>query len=98
MTVVDDDCFDVTTDAGTHFRARCVFVAGGVGSFQPRKLRFEAEILGDIGLDLREAGVRRVGSLRDFAGGLLGRNGRRDREQQEQQAGKRLPRHGSIAH
>ena len=41
VTVVDDDCFDVTTDAGTHFRARCVFVAGGVGSFQPRRLRFE---------------------------------------------------------
>jgi thioredoxin reductase (NADPH) len=41
VTVVDDDWFDVTTDAGTDFRARCVFVAGGVGSFQPRRLRFE---------------------------------------------------------
>ena len=41
VSVVDDDWFDVTTDAGTDFRARCVFVAGGVGSFQPRRLRFE---------------------------------------------------------
>lgn len=36
---VNDDAFDVATDAGTRFRARCVFVAGGVGSFQPRQLR-----------------------------------------------------------
>ncbi len=41
VEVVDDDWFDVTTDAGTHFRARTVFIAGGVGSFQPRRLRFE---------------------------------------------------------
>jgi len=40
VTVVDDDWFDVTTDTGTEFRTRCVFVAGGVGSFQPRRLRF----------------------------------------------------------
>ena len=41
VTVVDDDWFDVTTDTGTEFRTRCVFVAGGVGSFQPRRLRFK---------------------------------------------------------
>jgi thioredoxin reductase (NADPH) len=41
VEALDEDSFDVTTDAGTRFRARCVFVAGGVGSFQPRRLRFE---------------------------------------------------------
>jgi thioredoxin reductase (NADPH) len=41
VTVIDDDWFDVTTDTGTAFRTRCVFIAGGVGSFQPRRLRFE---------------------------------------------------------
>jgi thioredoxin reductase (NADPH) len=40
VAAVEDDCFAVTTDAGTEFRARTVFVAGGVGSFQPRRLRF----------------------------------------------------------
>ena len=40
VQVVDDDWFNVTTDVGTNFRTRCVFVAGGVGSFQPRRLRF----------------------------------------------------------
>jgi len=41
VEVVDDDCFDVVTDSGTQFRARTVFIAGGVGSFQPRRLRIE---------------------------------------------------------
>lgn len=41
VKVLDDEWFDVTTDAGTDFRTRTVFIAGGVGSFQPRKLRFE---------------------------------------------------------
>jgi thioredoxin reductase (NADPH) len=36
-----DGGFDVETDAGTRFHARTVFVAGGVGSFQPRRLRLE---------------------------------------------------------
>jgi thioredoxin reductase (NADPH) len=40
VATVEDDCFAVTTDTGTEFRARTVFVAGGVGSFQPRRLRF----------------------------------------------------------
>jgi thioredoxin reductase (NADPH) len=31
--------FRVATSAGTEFQAKTVFVAGGVGSFQPRKLR-----------------------------------------------------------
>lgn len=41
VKVVDDDWFDVTTDTGKRFRTRCVFIAGGVGSFQPRRLRFK---------------------------------------------------------
>jgi thioredoxin reductase (NADPH) len=42
VTVVarrDDGRFDVRTSKGTRFLARTVFVAGGVGSFQPRTLR-----------------------------------------------------------
>ncbi|MEE8427158.1 MAG: NAD(P)/FAD-dependent oxidoreductase [Woeseiaceae bacterium] len=39
LTVVDDDWFHATTDNGTQFRARTIFIAGGVGSFQPRRLR-----------------------------------------------------------
>jgi thioredoxin reductase (NADPH) len=37
----DGGGFDITTDAGTRFHAKTVFVAGGVGSFQPRRLRLE---------------------------------------------------------
>jgi len=37
---VGDEGFEVRTDAGTAFQARTVFIAGGVGSFQPRRLRF----------------------------------------------------------
>lgn len=33
--------FHVETGAGTEFEARTLFLAGGVGSFQPRKLRLE---------------------------------------------------------
>jgi thioredoxin reductase (NADPH) len=33
--------FEVSTSAATQFRAKTVFVAGGVGSFQPRKLKLE---------------------------------------------------------
>jgi thioredoxin reductase (NADPH) len=40
VAAVDDDWFTVATDAGTEFRTRTVFIAGGVGSFQPRRLRF----------------------------------------------------------
>jgi thioredoxin reductase (NADPH) len=39
VTVIDDDWFHVATDSGTQFRARAIFIAGGVGSFQPRRLR-----------------------------------------------------------
>jgi len=35
------DFFDVETSAGTRFRARTVFLAGGVGSFQPRRMKLE---------------------------------------------------------
>ena len=41
LEALDADRFRVLTDAGTAFVARTVFVAGGVGSFQPRRLRFE---------------------------------------------------------
>ncbi len=36
-----DEVFDVETAAGTRFRTRTVFLAGGVGSFQPRKMRLD---------------------------------------------------------
>jgi thioredoxin reductase (NADPH) len=41
VKVVNDEFFEVATDAGTQFRVRTVFIAGGVGSFQPRRLRFD---------------------------------------------------------
>ena len=44
MTVVQqqaDGRFYVETAKGTRFLARTIFVAGGVGSFQPRALRVE---------------------------------------------------------
>ncbi len=41
VTAIDDDWFHVATDSGKQFRTRTVFIAGGVGSFQPRRLRFE---------------------------------------------------------
>ena len=43
VTVVKpvDDEFDVETSAGTKFRTKTVFLAGGVGSFQPRRMRLE---------------------------------------------------------
>jgi thioredoxin reductase (NADPH) len=40
VTPVGDE-FDVETSAGTKFRAKTVFLAGGVGSFQPRRMRLE---------------------------------------------------------
>ncbi len=41
VEAIDDDWFRVVTDNGKEFRTRTVFIAGGVGSFQPRRLRFE---------------------------------------------------------
>ncbi len=44
VTVVaprDDESFDVETDVGTRFHAKTIFIAGGVGSFQPRRMRLE---------------------------------------------------------
>ena len=41
VEAIDDDWFKVVTDADTEFRTRAVFIAGGVGSFQPRRLRFD---------------------------------------------------------
>lgn len=38
---LDDGRFRVQTDAGTCFEAKTVFIAGGVGSFQPRRMRLE---------------------------------------------------------
>jgi thioredoxin reductase (NADPH) len=37
----DDGRFDLTTSAGTRFVAKTVFIAGGAGSFQPRKLKLD---------------------------------------------------------
>ena len=43
-----DGVFHVRTGKGSEFEAKTVFIAGGVGSFTPRKLRFpEAEALED---------------------------------------------------
>ncbi len=36
-----DGFFEITTSADTVFHAKTVFIAGGVGSFQPRKLRVD---------------------------------------------------------
>jgi thioredoxin reductase (NADPH) len=43
VTVVNpvNDEFDIETSAGTRFRTKTVFLAGGVGSFQPRRMRLE---------------------------------------------------------
>ena len=40
LTPVDDG-FEVVTDVGTHFHAKTLFIAGGVGSFQPRRMKLE---------------------------------------------------------
>jgi thioredoxin reductase (NADPH) len=37
----DDGRFHVATSRGTHFRAGAIVIAGGVGSFQPRRLGLE---------------------------------------------------------
>ncbi|MBL8361035.1 MAG: NAD(P)/FAD-dependent oxidoreductase [Rubrivivax sp.] len=37
----DDGRFDVETSKGTRFIARTIFIAGGVGSFQPRTLKVD---------------------------------------------------------
>ncbi|MEM7431508.1 MAG: NAD(P)/FAD-dependent oxidoreductase [Pseudomonadota bacterium] len=37
----DDDAFDVVTVKGQQFVAKTVFIAGGVGSFQPRQIRLK---------------------------------------------------------
>jgi thioredoxin reductase (NADPH) len=37
----DDSRFHVTTSRGVHFRAGAIVIAGGVGSFQPRRLSLE---------------------------------------------------------
>ncbi|HSB23612.1 MAG TPA: NAD(P)/FAD-dependent oxidoreductase, partial [Burkholderiaceae bacterium] len=38
----DDGRFDVATNRGTRLIAKTVFIAGGVGSFQPRRLKIDA--------------------------------------------------------
>lgn len=46
--------FDVVTSSGKHFRAKTVFIAGGVGSFQPRRLMLEhADLLEDQAIHYR---------------------------------------------
>ena len=37
----DDGCFRVETSKGTRFLAKTIFIAGGVGSFQPRRLKVD---------------------------------------------------------
>ena len=67
-----DGGFAVTTSAGTRFRAKTVFIAGGVGSFTPRKLRFpEAEALEDqcVHYRVREPGRFRGQHLVILGGG-----------------------------
>ncbi len=41
LEVLDEDWFRLKTELGTEFRARTVFIAGGVGSFQPRRIRLK---------------------------------------------------------
>jgi thioredoxin reductase (NADPH) len=63
VSVRDDGRFDVTTAAGTSFVARTIVIAGGVGSFQPRRLKVD-------GLD-RHRGTRlfeHAASLHEQAG------------------------------
>jgi thioredoxin reductase (NADPH) len=51
---VGDGSFHVVTSLGKRFHARTVFVAGGVGSFQPRKLKAAgADALEDIAVHYR---------------------------------------------
>ncbi|MES1977356.1 MAG: NAD(P)/FAD-dependent oxidoreductase [Pseudomonadota bacterium] len=58
-----DGRFHVETSRGTHFLAKTIFLASGVGAFQPKKLRVE-------GLDRFEGSqlLYRVGNTSDFAG------------------------------
>ncbi len=63
VSVRDDGRFDVTTANGTSFLARAIVIAGGVGSFQPRRLKVD-------GLD-RHRGTRlfeHAASLHEQAG------------------------------
>ncbi len=39
LSARQDGAFDVSTDQGRRFTARSVFIAGGVGAFQPRAMR-----------------------------------------------------------
>jgi len=59
----DDDRFDIATSAGTRFVARAVVVAGGVGAFQPRRLKID-------GLDRHRGGqlFEHAGTLHANAG------------------------------
>ena len=41
LEVLDEDWFRLKTELGTEFRTRTVFIAGGVGSFQPRRIRLQ---------------------------------------------------------
>ena len=61
----DDGRFDVATSAGTRFVAQAIVVAGGVGSFQPRRLKVE-------GLD-----PHRGARLFEHAGALHAQAGKR---------------------
>jgi thioredoxin reductase (NADPH) len=59
----EDGRFDVETDKGTRFITKTIFIAAGVGAFEPRKLKVE-------GLDQYEGSqlFYRVKNPADFAG------------------------------
>jgi thioredoxin reductase (NADPH) len=59
----DDGLFHVATSSGTRFLAKALFIAAGVGAFQPRKLKVD-------GLEKFEDGqlFYRVNNPADFAG------------------------------
>jgi thioredoxin reductase (NADPH) len=86
-----DGRFLVETSKGTQFLAKTVFVAGGVGSFQPRKLKVD-------GLDKYEGTqlFHHVKTPADFAGARLGpalrtRRARQGRERDPAAPARRLP-------
>ena len=62
----DDGRFDVATSIGTRFVAKAVIVAGGVGSFQPRRLkidgldRYRGQQLFEHDANLHEHAGRRI--------------------------------------
>ena len=63
LRVREDGGFDVTTSLGKQFLAKTVFIAGGVGSFQPRKVK-----LPDIDAFEERSLFYRIRDPKQFAG------------------------------